>query len=375
MIQPFYFEGATVEKDRSFWDAFERATVGLKDAVRLNAFRVLLKGKTGVDWWMHSRIDDFDTLRTRFYNQFICQTPLQMIERLRNAKRAKGMSAEVWGDVISNLCDSAQVTDPQMRYQYFLTGIRNKVWKDALQTTMVNDIPRAVVTLLYKNMHLPTEDELEFARETTKKTSSKESMMQQMMGLIQQTQHLLVSQNRLLARPPRSPKNRAIESSPPFIAAMYDDQSISAVTEIAPDVSGGNHRMGPDRYTQEGLSVCGRCHFLGCSRETCHYNNMTCENCKVRGHVAFECVQPRLPNGGGNRSQQQTGQQQGSNGNNRKNSGNGNGIQQRGSGKCYLCDDPNHRVLNCPLRQTVMQLAANGAVGTKPVQGQVPAQH
>ncbi|OWY92791.1 hypothetical protein PHMEG_00038059, partial [Phytophthora megakarya] len=82
-----------------------------------------------------------------------------MIERLRNAKRSKGMSAEVWGDVISNLCDAAQVTDPQMRYQYFLAGLRNKEWKAALQTTMVNDIPRAVMTLLYKNMHLPNEDD------------------------------------------------------------------------------------------------------------------------------------------------------------------------------------------------------------------------
>ncbi|OWY95037.1 hypothetical protein PHMEG_00035071, partial [Phytophthora megakarya] len=207
MIQPFYSEGAIVEKTLSFWDAFERATVCLNDAVRLNDFRVLLKGKSGEDWWMHSRIEDFDTLRTRFYNQFICQTPLQMIERLRNAKRSKGMSAEVWGDVISNLCDSAQVTDPQMRYQYFLAGIRNKEWKAALQTTMIIDIPRAVMTLLYKNMHLPTENELEFAGETTKKPSSEESMMQQMMGQMQKTQHLLVSQNQLLARPPRSPKN------------------------------------------------------------------------------------------------------------------------------------------------------------------------
>ncbi|OWZ06655.1 hypothetical protein PHMEG_00021064 [Phytophthora megakarya] len=132
MIQPFYSEGATVEKARSFWDAFERATVGLADAVRLGVFRVLLKGKTGEDWWMYSRIDEFDTLRTRFYNQFICQTPLQMIERLKNVKRSKGMSAEVWGDVISNLCDAAQVVGPQMRYQYFLAGLRNKEWKTAL---------------------------------------------------------------------------------------------------------------------------------------------------------------------------------------------------------------------------------------------------
>ncbi|OWZ08564.1 hypothetical protein PHMEG_00018867 [Phytophthora megakarya] len=52
---------------------------------------------------MYSRIDDFDTLRIRFYNQFICRTPLQMIERFKNAKRSNGMSAEVWGSLPSSL--------------------------------------------------------------------------------------------------------------------------------------------------------------------------------------------------------------------------------------------------------------------------------
>ncbi|OWY92301.1 hypothetical protein PHMEG_00038757 [Phytophthora megakarya] len=239
MIQPFYSENATVEKARSFWNSFERATNGLSDSVRLSAFRVLLKRKTGEDWWMYSRIEDFATLRTRFYNQFICQTPLQMIERLKNAKRSKGMSVEVWADVISNLCDAAQVVNPQMRYQYFLAGLRNSEWKTAPQTTMVNDIPRAVTTLLYKNMHLPTEDEAEFAGEVTKKPNSEESMMQQMLGLMQQTQNLLVTQNQLMARPPRSTRNRVNDSQPPFIAATYEDQTpnISAVAENAPNAS------------------------------------------------------------------------------------------------------------------------------------------
>ncbi|OWZ16126.1 hypothetical protein PHMEG_00010133 [Phytophthora megakarya] len=203
---------------------------------------------------------------------------------------------------------------------------------------MVKDIPRAVMTLLYKNMHLTTENELEFASETTKLSFSEESMMQQMMGLMQHTQHLLVSQNQLLARPPRPPTYRAIDSSPPFIAAMYEDQSISAMTENVPDVSGSNRRKSPDPYTQEGLRDMLR---------LMAYNY-------VYQMVEVTVANSRMVNN--------------------KNSGNGNGTQQRESGKCYLCDDPNHRVSNRPLRQTVMQLVANGAVGTKPVQGQVPAQ-
>ncbi|OWZ06654.1 hypothetical protein PHMEG_00021063 [Phytophthora megakarya] len=40
---------------------------------------------------------------------------------------------------------------------------------------MVNDIPRAVTTLLYKNIHLPAEDEAEFEGEVTKKPASEEA--------------------------------------------------------------------------------------------------------------------------------------------------------------------------------------------------------
>ncbi|KAE8952829.1 hypothetical protein PR001_g33132, partial [Phytophthora rubi] len=145
MIQPFYSEGSTVEKARAFWNAFERATVGLEEQLRLSAFRECLKGKTAEDWWMYSLIPDFETLRTRFHNQVVCLTPSQMIERLKNAKRTKGMSAEVWGDLISGLCNEAQCYDPQMRYQYFLSGLRNREWKAALNTLMVNSIEGAVI--------------------------------------------------------------------------------------------------------------------------------------------------------------------------------------------------------------------------------------
>ncbi|KAE9218437.1 hypothetical protein PF004_g13857 [Phytophthora fragariae] len=115
MIQPFYSDSASVDKARTFWDAFDRAIEGLEDALRLSAFRECLKGKAGEQWWMYSQIHDFETLRTRLHNQFICQTPLQMIERLKSTKRSKGMSAEVWGDLISSLCDASQCYDADMR--------------------------------------------------------------------------------------------------------------------------------------------------------------------------------------------------------------------------------------------------------------------
>ncbi|KAI9990795.1 hypothetical protein PInf_018386 [Phytophthora infestans] len=158
MIQRFYSDGASVEKAKTFWDAFERATVGLNEPIRLRVFRKCLKGKPGEEWWLYSQIDKFDTLRMHFHNHFICQTPLQMIEHLKTTKRSKGMSAEFWGDPVSGLCDAAQCYDSQMRYQYFMSSLRNKEWKAALATTMVNSISQVIAVHLYKNMHLPVEE-------------------------------------------------------------------------------------------------------------------------------------------------------------------------------------------------------------------------
>ncbi|KAE9120094.1 hypothetical protein PF006_g18209 [Phytophthora fragariae] len=63
MVQPFNSKNSTVDKARAFWDAFERATVGLDESLRLSAFRECLKGKPGEEWWMDSKIEDFETLR------------------------------------------------------------------------------------------------------------------------------------------------------------------------------------------------------------------------------------------------------------------------------------------------------------------------
>ncbi|ETK70729.1 hypothetical protein L915_21947 [Phytophthora nicotianae] len=59
---------------------------------------------------------------------------------------------------------------------------------------MVNSIPEAVAVLLYKNMHLPIEDESEFANDLSKNDESTRAMVRQVMGMVQQTQNLLVQQ-------------------------------------------------------------------------------------------------------------------------------------------------------------------------------------
>ncbi|KAG3140291.1 hypothetical protein PI126_g16077 [Phytophthora idaei] len=119
-----------------------------------------------------------------------------------------------------------------------------------------NTIPQAVTVLLYKSMHMPNEDDAEFADKTKAKPVPENAMKQQMMTMMQQTENLLVQQKQQLARSPRSP--RRVEH-----AAAVNDEYISMVTENTPSVAGSGRRMGPDMFTQDELRVCSRCNLLG----------------------------------------------------------------------------------------------------------------
>ncbi|KAE9227436.1 hypothetical protein PF001_g11612 [Phytophthora fragariae] len=218
MIPPFYSDGSTVEKARAFWNTFERATVGLDETLRLHAFRGRLRGKSGEEWWLHSNINDFETLRIRFYSQFVCLTPLQAMERLRTAQRARGMSAEVWGDWVSGICDDAQCSDPLMRYQYFLAGMRNSKWKAMLSTTMVNSIQQAVTILLYQNMHLPVEDDADFADMIASENPTEDMVTLQMMQMLQQNKNMIMQQQEFAWDP-------HLQEGTAFAATMYESQA------------------------------------------------------------------------------------------------------------------------------------------------------
>ncbi|KAE8956915.1 hypothetical protein PF005_g33208 [Phytophthora fragariae] len=167
---------------------------------------------------------------------------------------------------------------------------------------MVNTIPEAVFVLLYKNMHLPVEDDAEFEENGGKKPTTESAMMQQ-------TQNLLAQQQQMV-QAPRSPRRA------PMVAAAYENAMGSpraSDTASGPENAGaypGGICQGPDRFTQDGLRVCGRCHLMGCSRITCRYGNMTYGNCRMRGHVTSECERPRQQGAGDmNRSQPQGWQQ------------------------------------------------------------------
>ncbi|GMF31417.1 unnamed protein product [Phytophthora fragariaefolia] len=166
------------------------------------------------------------------------------------------MSAEVWRDLIQELCDEAECFDPRMRYQYFLSGLRNREWKTVLSTAMVNSIPQAVAVLLYKNMHIPVEDDADFAdmvANTSKSAGAKSALLTQMMQMLQANQNLILQQQRKLAQYPRSPRrsNYAAaafgNAAPPTQAPSYHQGTPTSV----PQGSVRGIRQGPDIVSLE----------------------------------------------------------------------------------------------------------------------------
>eukprot|EP00644_Phytophthora_capsici_P016037 jgi/Phyca11/115505/e_gw1.28.477.1 len=237
VIVPFYSDTATSERAAAFWSSFERCTYGMDDQMRLTAFEQCLKGKVGQAWWYNSVIRAFETLRVKFHNRFICQTPGQLWERLKTAKRNRGESAEEWGDRIAKMCDALNYHEPRMRFEFFLGGIRNKQLRAALNASMVTTIPEACSLLLYKNLDLPLEE---------------------------------------------------------------DDDGTPTDGSQGGTLGPLRIRLGPDTRTTEGEVVCGRCERKGCSRENCPRGKGRCNRCQCEGHFSMECNWPR-PQGGNRR--------------------------------------------------------------------------
>ncbi|KAE9040529.1 hypothetical protein PR003_g19391 [Phytophthora rubi] len=224
---------------------------------------------------------------------------------------------------------------------------------------MVNSIQQAVAVLLYKNMHIPVEDDADFADvvASTSKNAAEGTLLSQMMQMLQANQNLILQQQRELTQSPRSPRrsNYAAatfeNAAPSAQAPSYPPNTPSSV----PHGSVRGIRQGPDMYTQEGRTVGGRCHLLGCSRINCRRANATCQCCKMRGHVGPECKAPQRGNGNGD----------GNYGQNRR---------PGGSRSCWACNSPDHYAAQCPTLKAFMQSTAPRAPAGAAGQGPTSAQ-
>jgi hypothetical protein len=70
------------------------------------------------------------------------------------------------------MCDALNYYEPRMRFEFFMEGLRNKQLRAMLNSSMGTSIPEACALLLYKNLHLPVEEEDEFAGDGTALTGT-----------------------------------------------------------------------------------------------------------------------------------------------------------------------------------------------------------
>ncbi|KAG2912396.1 hypothetical protein PC115_g12320 [Phytophthora cactorum] len=226
VIVPFYSDTATSERAAAFWRSFEKCAYGMDGQMGLTAFAQCLKGKT----------------------------PVQLWNRLKAAKRNRGESAEEWGDRIATMCEALSYYDPRMRYEFFLDGLSNKQIRAVPNASMVTLIREACTLLLYKYLHLPVEEQDEFAGDGTlpSSTSSSTSTQSQMFQLLQQMNQMMLKQQQgsgthrgfVTAVAPTAPQASGVPTS---------DGNANA------NLGPLNTRLGPDTRTTEGEIVCGRC--------------------------------------------------------------------------------------------------------------------
>ncbi|EGZ23539.1 hypothetical protein PHYSODRAFT_487396 [Phytophthora sojae] len=334
VLPVFYSDTATMEKARDFWELFEAHTAHLPDQSRLLVFRQKLKGRPAERW---RNIKIFATLKVRFHNQFLSRTADELWERLQTTKRDRGESVEEWGDRVSDLCDSLDYPNPQMRYQLFRRWLRSKRMLATLGSGPARAIPEACEWLLAKEMSRPIEEDdfledkkvagsassLATAMAAASETSTKLDKLAETMTTFMTQQQWQQQMMRNQWQPPRSPRNRM-----PNVSATTSSPGSGG---NAPPGNGRPRgvRMGADSRTQEGAPVCGWCGYVGHSRETCRRQVMICNQCGELGHIAVECEDgPNRGRTGGQASVARNG--------------------GRGPVKCGFCKEDGHSFAGCP---------------------------
>ncbi|KAG3128209.1 hypothetical protein C6341_g24664 [Phytophthora cactorum] len=190
VIVPFYSDTATSERAAAFWRSFEKCTYGMDGQMRLTAFEQYLKDACAV---------------------------VEPAQRLLN------------GTV------------------FFLDGLRNKPMRAVLNASMVTSIPEACTLLLYKNLHLPVEEEDEFAEDGTlpSSTSCSTSTQSQMLQQLHQMNQMMLKQQQGSGTH-RGFVNAVAPTAPQASGVPTSDGNANA------NLGPLNIRLGPDTRTTEG---------------------------------------------------------------------------------------------------------------------------
>ncbi|KAG1684160.1 hypothetical protein DVH05_010497 [Phytophthora capsici] len=322
----FHSDSTTVEKARSFWEAFEAHTSKLPDAERLLVFQQKLKGKEADRWWGNSNIKTFDTLKARFHIHFLSRTQDELFDALFGIMRGKGESIEEWGDRVSDLCNTLGYPDDKFRYKVFRRGLRNKKMLAMLDSGPARNIPEACEWLMTKDMHRPIEEDEEFESSKAKANTSADSKPSAVEMLAQQMQSYMIQQQQwqeqLLQGQWPSPRAQQYAAAvpPPSVPVREDVPVVRGI------------RQEPDWRAQDGRIGCGRCLLLGCNRANCRRQRMKCIQCGRIGHIKTECEDETRGN---------------------QNTYSGSG---RRSGTCFFCDEAGHMANECPLKEELRGL-------------------
>ncbi|KAE9089315.1 hypothetical protein PF010_g19038 [Phytophthora fragariae] len=346
VLPMFYSDTATTEKARDFWEMFEAHTVHLPDQSRLLVFRQKLTGRTAERWWNNSTIRTFATLKVRFHDLFPSRTADELRERLQTTKRERSESIEEWGDRVSDLYDSQDYPNPQMRYQLFRRGLRNKRMLATLDSGPARDIPEACEWLLAKEMSRPIEEDNALPEEKSSggggslagisSSTSIDALMMQMQTFMQQKQQQQQWQQQMMQNswmPPGSPRNRMPTVSATTISPRAGGNGLVSPRNGRPT---RGIRTAADSRTQEGAPVCGRCGYL---REACRRQTMSCNRCGAYGHIAVECESDAVPAAG----TQETAPH----------------VCNRRSTTCFFCREEGHLIGECAALTALRNMAAD----------------
>jgi hypothetical protein len=125
--------------------------------------------------------------------------------------------------------ETLNYNEPSMRFEVFLDGLREKQMRAMLNSSMVTSIPEACALLLYKILHLPVEEENEFASNgsSTSEVKSESSTQSQMLLQLPQLNQRMFQQQSA-----GTPLMGSINAVTPSVAAVQPSSGTLGLSAV-----------------------------------------------------------------------------------------------------------------------------------------------